>query len=247
MFGKDFSQVDIRRFTLSFADKILERRFQFKKMFSSMWFIKLSYYAGVLVFIVYSIVTVTTASKEDSYTLARFIASLILLAFCVFVNTRYFQKHYLLSNFIIIFLVIAFKVVSDYVRKTDGSITTGIFLLIISTFFIFDVQYIILLDLMLIAPFYARQYYNYHHLHVDDQHFYVLFSNYIIITSLAAVSLYMGIQLEKQTRNDFIASISIDNQNSIYDSILSILVPDFVKVLLNRGKLFSNSLSNSLC
>ena len=215
---------------MSFNDKILERRFQLRKKYSTMWFLKLCYYIGTLIFLIYSIVTIATSHEKDMYTFSRFIVTAVFIVICIYINTKWFKKYYVISNLIIILSVIAYKIVSDYVRRgnqSDGSIVSAIFILIISTFFLFEIQYIILLDLIMIIPFYVRQYMNYHDFG-DSQNFYVIFSNYILLTSLAVVSLYIGVQLEKQSRDEFLSSLNIDNQNSVYDNILSILVPDFV-------------------
>lgn len=237
MFGKDFTQLNLRRFSLAFQDRILEKRFQYNKMMSSMWFARICYYVATLVWIAVSIISVLR-DKNGSYALARFIVSIALIAFCIFINTKWYQRWFFKINIAFMFLVIVLKLVSDYIRDSDGSITTALIILIMSTFLILDIRYTILLNLMLIIPFYIRQYTKYHDLGNEEITFYVLFSNYILLTSLSVVCIYLGLQQEKQARNEFIASINIDNQNSTYDNILSILVPDFVKTLLNRGKKF---------
>lgn len=237
MFGKDFSRMNLRRFSLAFDDYALEQRFQYAKMTTSLRFVKLCFYIGTAIFVILSIVIVATEDHRDAYDVARFVVSLVFIGICFFINTRWYQQHFIKANVAIAFLLIVLKITSDYVRDDDDPVLTAIFILVLCTFFLFGIQYAIILTLILIIPFYIRQYMNYNGLPDDQQLFYVLFSNYIILTCLAAVSLYSGIQLEKQTRNEFIASISIDSQNSAYNNILSILVPDFVKTLLNRGNL----------
>jgi len=227
----------MKKFTLAFSDKVLERRYQFSKMISTMWFVKLCYYIGTILFIASSIITViTNPPDEESFALARFIASIVFIGFCIYVNTKYYQKHYITSNLVILFAIICFKLVYDYITENDGALSTAILILVLSTFFLFEIYMTVILLLLLLIPFYIRQYNKYIDLPDDEQTFYVIFSNYFLLTALAIVSLYTGIQLEKQSRNEFLASINIDTQNSTYDNILSILVPDFVKTLLNRGK-----------
>mmetsp|Transcript_34495 Transcript_34495/g.31182 ORF Transcript_34495/g.31182 Transcript_34495/m.31182 type:complete len:241 (-) Transcript_34495:1095-1817(-) len=164
----------------------------------------------------------------------RFIICVLLVGFCFFINTRRYERNFVLTNLIFTIIVITVKLTFDFIRDDDSSLATALLVMVMSTFLSLEVLHAIILNAILLILFFIRQGRNYND-SPPEESFYITFSNCLLLTALASISVYLGAQIEKQKRIDFMAYMKIDNQSSTYNNILGLLVPNFVKNLLNRG------------
>ena len=90
--------------------------------------------------------------------------------------------------------VIATKLAFDFVRHDDGSLATALMTMVMSTFLSLDLLNSVFLNVVLLVVFFVRQGNQYGEL-PDSEAFYILISNYVLLTALAVISVYLGAQV----------------------------------------------------
>lgn len=193
MIGEGIGNIGLNKWTLQFKDKGMERRFKVSKIATSLILTKAIYYTGTIFFSVWSLI-ISIEEKSAAFGFARFIICVLLVAFCFFINSKKYERHFLNINLLFTAAVITVKLVFDFLRDDDGSLATALLAMVMSTFLALELVYSVILNAVLLIVFYVRQFTNYSS-STNEQTFYILFSNILLLTSLSAISVYLGSQV----------------------------------------------------
>jgi hypothetical protein len=193
MIGEGIGNIGLDKWTLQFKDKGMERRFRASKMATSLVLTKAIYYTGTVFFSIWSLI-ISIDEKSASKGFARFIICVMLVAFCFFINSKKYERHFVNANLVFTIAVIAVKLTFDFILDDDGSLATALLAMVMSTFLALELTKIIILNAILLIVFYVRQFRNYNS-EANEQAFYILFSNILLLTSLSAISIYLGAQV----------------------------------------------------
>lgn len=193
MIGEGIGNIGLDRWTLHFKDKGMERRFRVSKIATSLILTKAIYYTGTVFFSIWSLI-ISIDQKSAAFGFARFIICVILIAFCFFINSKKYERNFLKVNLLFTIAVITVKLVFDFILDDDGSLATALLAMVMSTFLALELVYTALLNVILLIVFYIRQVRNYSS-YTNEEAFYILFSNILLLTSLAAISIYLGAQV----------------------------------------------------
>mmetsp|Transcript_42776 Transcript_42776/g.49579 ORF Transcript_42776/g.49579 Transcript_42776/m.49579 type:complete len:2326 (+) Transcript_42776:18-6995(+) len=239
----DFSNSDLgmNPITLKFQNNKYEKKYRRLTILANMNYLRVVYYFIIAIFSGY---TIGQAILEEDARLwivrVVFIGCFFVLGFLL--CTKYIHRNYDFIAFSILFLVFGFKILNDWLRQHDTSLSTGLMALISVTNFNIPVIMLIMTNIVHMIDWIVRILILYA---VNDPFagypdngimtFYFVFSLILILISITAVALYNGFNNEKQKRNEFLANTNLQAQQQKNGDILSLLVPKFVKDKLDKG------------
>eukprot|EP01017_Pseudomicrothorax_dubius_P013629 TRINITY_DN1607_c0_g2_i1.p1 TRINITY_DN1607_c0_g2~~TRINITY_DN1607_c0_g2_i1.p1 ORF type:complete len:667 (-),score=145.21 TRINITY_DN1607_c0_g2_i1:2446-4446(-) len=196
----------------------------------------------VIAFGIYVLVDSASRTIEDDYLYLRIGIFIVALAFWIFIMiSKSFVFWYREILYPAIAFLVAFKVFIDFYLNYDMSFSAVLLAVFTCSNFRVRAFWITILNLVYLILFliqttiyYARLPNNF--FGADRAQFYVVASYYVQVIALYGYINYKNWVYERDTRTNFLAKTQLQQSTKTSNDFLSILVPKFVKDILEAGK-----------